>query len=134
MLTPPRNLISPLACFKGYVLPLFQICIFMIHKIEHYSLSSPFHTSAFLSWRDLLAESYAILTAFMLSAMAKRLAKEQSLLLQVDGNWFLIFFVWQDTSMLFLGGLLIAVAMEEVNLHRRIAVGVMRVLGSRVNT
>ncbi|XP_048730828.2 solute carrier family 13 member 2-like isoform X2 [Ostrea edulis] len=36
--------------------------------------------------------------------------------------------------MLFLGGLLIAVAMEEVNLHRRIAVGVMRVLGSRVNT
>lgn len=39
-----------------------------------------------------------------------------------------------DTSTLFLGGLFIAVAMEEVNLHRRIAVGVMRVLGSRVNT
>lgn len=39
-----------------------------------------------------------------------------------------------DTSTLFLGGLFVAVAMEEVNLHRRIAVGVMRVLGSRVNT
>lgn len=39
-----------------------------------------------------------------------------------------------DTSTLFLGGLFIAAAMEEVNLHRRIAVGVMRVLGSRINT
>lgn len=39
-----------------------------------------------------------------------------------------------DTSILFLGGLFIAAAMEDVNLHRRIAVGVMRVLGSRVNT
>ncbi|XP_061164669.1 solute carrier family 13 member 2-like [Saccostrea echinata] len=39
-----------------------------------------------------------------------------------------------DTSMLFLGGLFIAAAMEDVNLHRRIAVGVMRILGSRVNT
>ncbi|XP_022296194.2 solute carrier family 13 member 2-like [Crassostrea virginica] len=39
-----------------------------------------------------------------------------------------------DTSTLFLGGLFIAVAMEEVNLHRRIGVAVMRVLGSRVNT
>ena len=40
----------------------------------------------------------------------------------------------QDTNMLFTGGLIFAVAMEEVNLHRRIAVGVTMLLGSRMNT
>ncbi|XP_021377611.1 solute carrier family 13 member 5-like isoform X2 [Mizuhopecten yessoensis] len=46
----------------------------------------------------------------------------------VCGNYF------NDTSMLFLGGLLIGVAMEEVNIHRRIAMGITMKLGSRSNT
>ncbi|XP_069105651.1 solute carrier family 13 member 2-like isoform X2 [Argopecten irradians] len=46
----------------------------------------------------------------------------------VCGNYF------NDTSMLFLGGLIVGVAMEEVNLHRRIAMGITMLLGSSPNT
>ncbi|XP_021377608.1 solute carrier family 13 member 2-like isoform X2 [Mizuhopecten yessoensis] len=46
----------------------------------------------------------------------------------VCGNYF------NDTSMLFLGGLIVGVAMEEVNLHRRIAMGITILLGSSPNT
>ncbi|XP_060085746.1 Na(+)/citrate cotransporter-like [Ylistrum balloti] len=46
----------------------------------------------------------------------------------VCGNYF------NDTSMLFLGGLIVGVAMEEVNLHRRIAMGIAKCLGSSPNT
>ncbi|XP_033727672.1 solute carrier family 13 member 2-like isoform X1 [Pecten maximus] len=46
----------------------------------------------------------------------------------VCGNYF------NDASMLFLGGLLVGVAMEEVNIHRRIAMGITMSLGARANT
>lgn len=38
---------------------------------------------------------------------------------------------WTDTSTLFFGGLLLAVAIENVGLHRRIALGVMRLVGAQ---
>lgn len=38
-----------------------------------------------------------------------------------------------DTSMLFIGGLIVAVAVEEVGLHNRIAMGIISVLGSNPN-
>ena len=40
---------------------------------------------------------------------------------------------FQETSMLFLGGLIVAVAVEEVGLHTRIAMGIINILGSNPN-
>lgn len=39
----------------------------------------------------------------------------------------------QDTSMLFIGGLIVAVAVEDVGLHTRIAMGIITILGSNPN-
>lgn len=39
--------------------------------------------------------------------------------------------LWTDTSSLFFGGLLLAVAIENVGLHRRIALGTMRLVGAQ---
>jgi hypothetical protein len=39
----------------------------------------------------------------------------------------------QETNFLFFGGLVVAIAIEKVNLHQRIALGVMRVSGSKLH-
>lgn len=38
-----------------------------------------------------------------------------------------------ETTMLFIGGLIVAVAVEEVNLHRRIALGIVKLIGTQPN-
>jgi len=40
-------------------------------------------------------------------------------------------FPLQDTSMLFLGGLIVAVGLEETGLHRRISICVMMLVGAQ---
>jgi di/tricarboxylate transporter len=39
--------------------------------------------------------------------------------------------VFQDTTMLFMGGLIIAVALEETGLHTRISLCVMMIVGAQ---
>ncbi|CAG2195053.1 SLC13A2_3_5 [Mytilus edulis] len=50
----------------------------------------------------------------------------------VPGKTICTFFL-NDTSMLFIGGLIVAVAVEEVGLHNRIAMGIVSILGSNPN-
>ena len=40
----------------------------------------------------------------------------------------------QDTNFLFFGGLIVAIAIEECNLHLRIALSVMKLAGSKLHS
>ncbi|KAK3083871.1 hypothetical protein FSP39_004398 [Pinctada imbricata] len=120
------NCLKDIWALKGIIVPIFAFCVPLPLILDTDSKAARCGYTVIVMAILWLTEAIPIpvtslIPIFLLPLLGVSSAKE------VSGSYV------TDTSMLFLGGLIVAVAVEESGLHRRVALSILKIVGGQPN-